>query len=236
MRNQALLIKLKIHLNKLDSADFDNIAPWMIADAFNSAQVLWTRRNLHGMNQKQEGDEGSTSRIDDFQMLLSTTPNILMNNRQEFFETVNILPVDYLRFKRVSANATNECCPDPRRLVIYIGEEANPDILLRDINKRPSFEWAETFATFGSNKFKIYTDGKFLVQDVTLTYYRQPRRIQIAGVKDTYTGLTPTVDVECEFNQDLIELLVFDMAAMISADIESNLQKVRGDQTAEKNN
>lgn len=236
MNNNALLIKVRQHLNKLSSNDYTNVESWMILDAFNSAQVLWTRRNLHGENLKKEGDEQSTSRIDDFQMLLVTTPSLLMNDRQVFFETAAPLPKDYLRFKRISANASSDCCPDPRRLVIYIGEEANPDILLRDINKRPSFEYAETFATFGNNKFKIYTDEKFVVQDVNLTYYRQPRRIQIAGVKDTYTGLTPTTDVTCEFNEDLIELLVFEMTDMLAADIESLVQAQRGAREVESNN
>jgi hypothetical protein len=236
MKNQALIVKVKLRLNKLDSNDYTNVESWMILEAFNSAQALWTRRNLHGMNQKQEGDEQSTSRIDDFQMLLVTTPKLLMNNRQEFFETAAILPKDYLRFKRISANAVNECCPEPRRLVIYIGEEANPDILLRDVNKQPSFEWAETFATFGNNKFKIYTDEKFDVQDVLLTYYRQPRRVQSAGVKDVYTGLTPTVNVECEFNEDLIEVLVYEMAGILAADIESMVQQNRDPSVVEKNN
>lgn len=236
MRNEALIIKLRQHLNKLSSNDYTNVEPWMIMDAFNSSQVLWTRRNLHGENLKKEGDEQSTSRIDDFQMLLVTTPSLLMNDRQIFFETVQPLPADYLRFKRISANAVNECCPDPRRLVIYIGEEANPDILLRDINKQPSFEYAETFATFGNNKFKIYTDEKFVVQDVNLTYYRQPKRVQMAGVKDTYTGVVPTVNVECEFNEDLIELLIFEMVDMMAADIDSTLQIQRGSSEVEKNN
>ena len=235
MLNQTILVKVKNHLNKLDSSDFTNIEPWMILDAFNSAQVLWTRRNLQGLNLKKEGDEGSTSRIDDFSILLTTTPTLLMNNRQLFFETVNPIPADYLRFKRISANATNECCPDPRRLVIYVGEEENPDVLLRDVAKNPSFEWAETFATFASDKIKIYTDEKFEVQDVQLTYFRQPRRVQISGVKDTYTGLTPTVDVTCEFNDDLIELLIFEMTDMLAADIESTLQIQRSGQEVQNN-
>jgi hypothetical protein len=158
-----------------------------------------------------------------------------MNNRQLFFETVNPIPADYLRFKRISANATNECCPDPRRLVIYVGEEENPDVLLRDVAKNPSFEWAETFATFAGDKIKIYTDEKFEVQDVQLTYFRQPRRIQIAGVKDTYTGLTPTADVTCEFNDDLIELLVFEMTDMLALDIESMIQAQRSGQEVQNN-
>jgi hypothetical protein len=236
MLNAAILLKIKVALNKLDSNDFTNLPAWTIVDAYNTVQPLFTRRNLHGLNIKREGDEESTSRIDDFQMLLVTTSKLLMNNRQEFFETAAVLPADYLRFKRISANAINECCPEPRRLVIYIGEEANPDILLRDVNKQPSFEWAETFATFGSNKFKIYTDNKFDVQDVTLTYYKQPRHIQIAGVKDSYTGLTPTVDVTSEFNDDMIELMIVDTAKKLAGDIESLLQIQRDQKTVDENN
>ena len=63
MNNTALQLKIKQRLNKLASNDYDNIECWQIVEAFNKAQLDWCRRNLHGLNVLQEGDEESTRRI-----------------------------------------------------------------------------------------------------------------------------------------------------------------------------
>jgi len=233
MLNSTILLKVKQRLNKLASNDYDNIQDWQVVEAFNKGQLEWSRRNLHGLNIVKEGDEQSTSRIDDFQVLLSTVP-LIVTDRQSYYES-NTIPDDYLRWKRLSSNAKKECC-DPKRIVIYMAEQANVDELLRDKNKQPNYEWGETFATFKGNKLQIYTNGLFAVEDAKLTYYRTPRRIEITGVKDPYTNLTPTVDVECEFKEDLIEVLVDECAKIIAGDIESIIQYQRAGQSIENNN
>jgi hypothetical protein len=121
-------------------------------------------------------------------------------------------------------------------MVIYLAEEANVDELLRDKNKQPSFEWAETFVTLIDNKFRIYTDNKFEVQDVVLTYYRQPVRIQILNCVDPYTQLASTQEVECEFKDDLVELFVDEAVKILAGDIESMNQYTRAQQSVEGNN
>jgi hypothetical protein len=234
MLNSTILIKVKQRLNKLASDDYDNIQDWQIIEAFNKGQVDWCRRNLHGLNIVKEGDEQSTRRIDDLQPLLITTP-LVMNNKQTYFES-NTIPVEFFQWKRLSAKATSECCPKPRPLVIYLAEQANVDELLRDVNKKPSFDWGETFATVKGNKIQIYTNGEFDVAGVEFTYYRQPIRIEIAGVKDPYTGLVPTIDIPCEFKDDLTELLIDECAKIIAGDIESMTQMQRAAQSIESNN
>ena len=74
MLNQTIQIKFRQRLNKIASDDYDNIECWQIVEAFNKAQLEWCRRNLHGNNMFQEGDEVSTRRIDDLQVLLTTLP------------------------------------------------------------------------------------------------------------------------------------------------------------------
>jgi hypothetical protein len=233
MLNSTILLKVKQRLNKLDSLDYDNIQDWQVVEAFNKGQVDWCRRNLHGLNIVKEGDEQSTRRIDDLQPLLNTIP-LTVTNRQTYYES-DTLPANYMQWKRISAKASSDCC-DPRRMVVYLAETANLDELLRDNNKKPSFKWAETFATMQSNKIQVYTNGEFAVVDPTLTYYRQPIRIEIAGVKDPYTGLTPAVDVPCEFKDDLTELLIDECAKIIAGDIESINQLQRQTQATENNN
>ena len=234
MLNSTILIKVRQRLNKLSSNDYNNIQDWQIVEAFNKGQVDWCRRNLHGLNIVKEGDEQSTRRIDDLQPLLITVP-ISMNNKQIFFESVSF-PGDYLQWKRISASATSKCCPDPRPMVIYLAEVANVDELLRDKNKQPSFEWAETFTTMENNKIRIYTNNELEIVNAKLTYYRQPVRIEIAGVRDPYTGLVPAVNVESEFKDDLVELFIDECAKIIAGDIESMNQLQRQTQSTEGNN
>jgi len=234
MLNQAILLKVQQRLNKLASNDYDNIESWQIVEAFNKGQVDWSRRNLHGMNTMKEGDEQSTSRIDDLQLLLHPFP-LAMSQRPKWYES-NPLPDDYMRWKRVSTSAISNCCPEPRSMVVYLTEEGNVDVLLRDKNKQPNFEWGETFATVRDHKVIIYTNGEFDIVNPMLTYYRQPRKIEIEGVVDPYTGTTPTADVECEFKDDLIELLVDEAVKILGGDIESFNQSTREGQSVETNN
>jgi len=234
MLNSTILIKVKQRLNKLASNDYDNIETWQIIEAFVKGQVDWCRRNLHGLNVVKEGDEQSTRRIDDLQVLLTQLP-INMSNKVTYYESVNF-PTDYLQWKRVSAQAISDCCPDPQPLVIYPTEVANVDLLMRDPNKGPSFDWLETFSTLSDNDLKIYTNGLFKPVNVFLIYYRQPRRIEIAGVQDPYTGLTPAADVTSEFKDDLVELFIDEAVKILAGDIESMSQFQRMSQATEQNN
>ena len=232
MQNSVLTIKVKQRLNKLDSQDYDNIECWQIVEAFNKAQVEWVRRQLHGINLVKEGDEQSTRRIDDLQVLLNTQP-LPVANQQLFYS--GSIPQNYLQWKRVDAYAKNDCCDD-RRMVIYLAEEANLNQLLRDEAKKPSFEWAETFATLKNNSVNIYTNNDFEISNAQLTYYRQPVRIEVQGCTDPYTGQTTTTNVECEFKDDIIEVIIDEAASILAGDIESGNQFSRGTDTAERNN
>lgn len=232
MLNSTIEIKIKQRLNKLDSQDYDNIECWQIVEAFNKAQVEWTRRQLHGINIVKEGDEGSTRRKDDLQVLLSTQALSLIN--EQYFYSAS-LPQQYLQWKRVDVYAKQECC-EKRRMTVYLAQEGDLNLLLRDKAKQPNFEWAETFATLIGNTTHIYTDGKFEIQNANLIYYRQPIQIQIQGCVDPYTGLESTTNVECEFKDDIIEVIIDEAVSILAGDIESGNQFSRGTETAERNN
>ena len=232
MQNSVLVIKVKQRLNKLDSQDYDNIECWQVVEAFNKAQVEWVRRQLHGINIVKEGDEQSTRRIDDLQLLLGT---INIPFIQGDISSYSDLPTNYLQWKRVDVMAKKGCCDD-RRMSVYLAEEGNLNQLLFDNAKRPSFEWAETFATLKNNKVNVYTNNDFEISSGALTYYRQPVRIEILGCVDPYTSTQTTTNVECEFKDDIVELLIDEAASVLAGDIESGNQFSRGTETAERNN
>lgn len=232
MLNSTITIKMKQRLNKLDSQDYDNIECWQIIESFNKAQVEWSRRQLHGMNLVKEGDEGSTRRKDDMQVLLSTD-DLALIDKDDYYKAV--LPTDYLQWKRVDVFANKDCC-DKRRMTVYLAEEGNLNQLLRDKSKQPSFNWAETFATLINNNVHIYTNNEFDIQKADLIYYRQPIKIQIQGCVDPYTNVASATEVLCEFKDDIIELIIDEAVSILAGDIESGNQFSRGSEGAERNN
>jgi hypothetical protein len=234
MNNYTLLIKLKQRLNKLDSQDYDNIECWQFVEAFNKAQIEWCRRNLHGGNMYKEGDELSKRRIDDLQPLLIEY-SLTGTSTDTYFETDNFPVSDYLEFKRVSTNAKSDCCP-ARSMTVYLAEEANVNLLLRDPLKNPDFEWGETFCTMLNNTIRIYRNTKFTIVEPLLTYYRKPVYIEILNCVDPYTGEVSTININCEFKDDVAELILDDAAALIAGDIENIYQQQRGQAAADRNN
>lgn len=235
MTNSTLQLKFRERLNKLSSNDYDNIECWHIVEAFNKAQIEWVRRQLRGGNIFSDGDEQSGRRIDDLQRLLKPIP-LPIQDRGIFYETVAELPDDYLEYKRIDVKAKDECCEDPRPMNVYLAEEDNRSNLLRDDMKKPSFEWAETFSTLINNKARIFTNDEFKLVDAELTYYRFPIYIQIENCVDPYTGVASTANVESEFKDDIIELMIDEAVAIVAGDIESGNQFGRGSESAERSN
>ncbi len=232
MLNSTITIKMKQRLNKLDSQDYDNINCWQIVESFNKAQVEWVRRQLHGLNIVKEGDEQSTRRKDDLQKLLIKEPFSTIK-KDQYYE--GNIPQDYLQWKRVDVYAKKECC-DKRRMNVYLAEEGNLNQLLRDKLKQPSFDWAETFATLIIDTVHVYTNNEFDVSDAQLTYYRQPIKIQINGCSDPYTGIISTTEVQSEFKDDIIELIIDEAVSILAGDIESGNQFSRTQESAERSN
>ena len=235
MDNQTIQLKVKQRLNKLSSNDYDNIETWQIAEAFNKAQVEWSRRQLHGGNIYKEGDEYSKRRIDDMQTLLRELElNGIQND--DYFETTNFPVGEYLEFKRVTAEAKDECCPEPRVMSVYLSEEANVNLIKRDPLKNPSFLWAETFCTVLDNKIRIYKNKDFTIVNPILTYYKRPTYLEFAGIVNPYTGVTPAADVESDFKDDVIELIIDETAAILAGDYSEFAQSQRDQQAAERSN
>ena len=108
--------------------------------------------------------------------------------------------------------------------------------MLRDPLKNPDFEWGETFCTMLDNRIRIYRNTSFNIVNPVLTYYRKPVLIQIPGCVDPYTGATSISNVNCEFKDDLVEIMLDEAAALIAGDIENMYQAQRGTQGAERNN
>lgn len=233
MDNLTIKLKIKQRLNKLASDDYDNIQDWQIVEAFNKGSVEWSRRQLHGTNLKQTGDEQTKRRIDDLQILLREF-DLNMVKKDLYYGSANF-PTDYFEYKRVSFKGKTDCC-ESNKFIVYLVEEANIDLYLKDPNLKPSFEWGETFLTMSNNEVKIYTNNEFDIVNAKLSYYKQPTRVEFQGVTNPYTGLVSTVDVESEFKDDIVELLIDESVKILAGDIEYISSVQIADKSVEGNN
>lgn len=231
MNNNLLQIKIKERLNKLASLDYDNFECWQIQEAANKAQLEWTRRQLYGMNIRKEGDEQSSGLIDDLQRLMKHD-NLPVVDKGIYY--TSDIPADYLHYVRTDVFGKQECCPE-RRFTVYEVEEANISIILNNKDKQPSFEWAETVSTRIDNKLRIYTNNEFDITQCHLIYFRKPREIQFNGCVNISTGQTFTADQECEFNDDVAEIIADNTAMILAGDIESITQYQREQQNVQSN-
>lgn len=235
MDNATIQLKIKQRLNKLSSNDYSNIACWQIVEAFNKGMIGWCRRTAHGNNLYREGVEQSIRRIDDLQKILKDTPALTLVDKGIYFESkITEWPADYLEYSRFICVASTDCC-DGRTMEVSLGEEANVNAYLRDKNRKPSFDWAETFAIIKGDTVQLYHDKQFQVDSLKLAYYRQPVKIEITGCKDPYSNLIPTVDVECEFKDDLCELLIDEAVKILAGDTENSFQFQRSDAEVKNN-
>lgn len=232
MTNAQLQIKVKERLNKLASLDYDNFECWQIVEAFNKAQLEWVRRQIAGYNQKQTGDGSTKINYDDTQKLITT---VLINgvNYDDNWESV-AHPANYMNYSSLYVMAKSDCCPD-RNIIVYLIDKADLYLILRDENKKPSFEWGETVGIMAGDKFTIYTGGEFKVSSVDLTYYRTPVPVQFLNCIDVSTGLPALKDIPCEFKDDIAEILVDNAVAILAADIESFNQYTRASTSVQTN-
>lgn len=233
MNNNLLQIKIKQRLNKLASLDYDNLECWQIAEAFNKAQIEWTRRQLYGYNIRKEGAEQSSGLVDDLQRLIKSDL-LTMTKKDQFYKSEQ-LPDDYLHYVRTDVYAQKECCPEPRRMTVYEVEEANVSIILNNKDKQPNFEWAETISTLMDNTLRIYTNNEFEISKCYLIYFRKPVEVQFTDCIDISTGFPFTKDQVCEFNDDIAEIICDNAAMILAGDIESMTQYQRA-QGAVQNN
>ena len=237
MNNILLQIKIDQRLNKLGSQDYDNVECWKKQEAFNKAQLEFCRNQIHGNNQRQEGDESTKMLIDDMQILLvnEAIPMTYVSQECPHFYQTAVLFDNYLYFKCVEVDATSECCGN-RCLRVHLEEVADVDELLADELSKPTIQWGETFCTIANNRINIYTDGTFNLADSRLHYYRRPLDVEFEGCVNPSTDAIYAADVECEFKDDIVELIIDEAVSILAGDLELFNTQQRTKQNATLNN
>ncbi len=210
-------LKIDLRLNKSANNEYDAIWSDVKEEVANKAVTDWVRRQIRGKNQTQEGDEETTARVDDLQVLLKSEI-LKVTKKDKFYETEKI-PSDYLYYKRLTPTVKKGEC-DSIEIKSYFSEEANVD----DLGNTPSFDFEETIHTMINNKFRVYYSD-FEIQKVKLTYYRKPKKLNFNKLDDIL-----------EFKDDVCEMIIDEAIKIKASDIESLNQKNLAQERTENNN
>lgn len=134
------------------------------------------------------------------------------------------LPDDYLWFSNIKGAFSYKGC-EVGDFVMWEAKNENVHELLGDDNNKPSFDYRETFYTIGDGKVVVYEDG-FRTDEVRMTYYRNPVRVDLAGYINA-AGERST-DIDPELPDPLVEEIL-DMVAKQFNLNENELQRYRFD-------
>lgn len=96
-------------------------------------------------------------------------------------------------------NRVISCNPD-------LIKHADIQLLLKNNNFKPSFEFQETIVDIASDELHVYTDGTFTPKKLYLSYLRYPGQIDKAGYVK-FDG-TDSVDKDCELEDYLKDELL----------------------------
>lgn len=134
------------------------------------------------------------------------------------------LPDDYLWFSNIKGSFYYNGC-EVGDFVMWEAKNENVHELLGDDSNKPSFDYRETFYTIGDGKVVVYEDG-FRTDEVRMTYYRNPVRVDLAGYINA-AGERST-DIDPELPDPLVEEIL-DMVAKQFNLNENELSRYRMD-------
>ncbi len=226
--------EFELKINKVSREDNQKIPLEHRLMFYNMAQMTWIKSKLNQNNIYKIGYEGFRKRIDDLQVLKINNYKLAAaktdNLRYKGYKS-SIVISDYMFYVSSYASASYKGCKDT--IGVNLVKEGELETIYFDSNYTPSFKWRETLATIGDNKLYVYTDGKFTLSDVYLTYLRKPKEIDRVG----YVKLdgTDSVDQDCELPEYAKNDIV-DLAVKYAAQSTDNAFQVQMSKERETNN
>lgn len=161
--------------------------------------LLFNEQKRQLLDDKIKGKE-SNDFIEDLHSLLKTDYKLKRVDKNKLSDKFE-LPHDF--FRRVGAYALTK--KDKCKHIymdIWFRKPKDIGVLLKNDNQNPSFEFQETIATLSNNSLTVYKDN-FDIEDVYLSYYFEPKDIDIEGY--IHIDGTKSNNIETELDNFLIE-------------------------------
>lgn len=170
MTSEELFYEFKLLVNKSGGRTNIDVPKPDFIQLFNREQERWLQQTI---TKKKDSDD-----LDDLEELIVSDQVAVYDSNGINYNSYKI-PDNLFKFLRpkVTASNKNNC---KKYINCYPVNLRNVNELLSDEYSKPSFEWEESFYELANKKLKVYYDN-FTVNDVYLTYYKKPEKIDISG-------------------------------------------------------
>lgn len=204
--------RLQLKVNKNDTNGNVKIPKAQFVLIFNSEKRKWLDTLIP--------ESGSTDEIEGIEELLEVDVP-LTKVSEDTKKAVFTLPTNFFRRTSSYNLASQDDCKDQVVVNWFVSKNKNINVLLQNSDFNPSFDYRETLAVLNKDKLTIYKDN-FTVDKTYLSYYREPKDIDING----YTRLdgTPSTDVTIDLSDINVELILDRVAVEVTRNYESILQ------------
>jgi hypothetical protein len=123
------------------------------------------------------------------------------------------LPSDFIDLANLHAYASKGNCKD-QRIQLFEVKSENIEELINDDSNKPSFDYRETFYLAANGAANIYKTD-FTISKANLSYYRYPKKVDIAGY--IHLDNTASVDIDPEFDDKSVLKILMAMAKAFAA-------------------
>lgn len=234
----SLLYGVDQRLNKLSSFAHQEIALEDKLLALNNSQIKLIKTKLSNNNIHKIGLEGFKKRYQDLQFLIENYedhPLTMTLGDPRLHKYIALLDPVRPKFmfyvdsyftadKGACLNRIISCNPD-------LVKHADIQLLLKNTDFKPSFEYQETIIDIASDELHVYTDGTFIPKTLYLSYIRYPKEIDKIGYIhfDGTASINQDCELEAYLEDELLDLTVESLAmytenapAVQSAEIRKN--------------
>lgn len=161
----------KKKLNKVDSQQYKNLLIPEIDWVLNEAQLIFISIIAQPRHPQLHGFEKIQKSIDDIRTIVKNHEQITVPMTLGDSTVIYPLPEDYMHYIRASCELKKGECP---AVEATLSIEKHDDEFMKSPFNRPSYEWRVVNGLFTEDGLKLYTDGTFVVNDMSLSYIRRP--------------------------------------------------------------
>lgn len=184
--------------------------------------TLWNDQKRQWLDDKVKGKENSNY-IEDLEDLLEVDTKLQLYKSYSDKDTFN-LPENFFRRVTSYSIAEKDDCSN-KRLTNWLIKPKDINTLLSNSNFNPNFDWEETLGILNKGKITVYKKD-FKLKEVFLTYYREPKDIDIEGY--LHLDGTPSENIEV----DLDKFSIQEITNRTALDAVSNYESIEQMQIA----